>query len=187
MLWQFHVNHGGTQPHMYMYPFSPKLPSHPGWHITLSRAPCAICGKTCWLSVLNVAVVFPSLPTSSVVKNLSAVQESWVMGSVPGTGRFPGEGNGNPLPYCCLENPMDRGAGWAAVHGVPKESDTTEWLNNNNRSTPDSLTIPLTCPRKHMICLLLCLTHFAQDDKSLGPSMLLQMALLHILFDGWVI
>ena len=36
-----------------------------------------------------------------------------------------GEGNGNPLQYSCLENPMDRGAWWAIVHGVPKGSDTT--------------------------------------------------------------
>ena len=42
------------------------------------------------------------------------------MGSIPESGRSPGEGNGNPLQYSCLENPMDRGAWWAAVHGVPK-------------------------------------------------------------------
>ena len=43
------------------------------------------------------------------------------MGSVPGLGRSPGEGNGNPLQYSCLENPMDRKAWWASkVHGVAK-------------------------------------------------------------------
>ena len=42
------------------------------------------------------------------------------MGSIPGLGRSPGEGNGNPLQYYCLENPMDRGAWWAIVHGVTK-------------------------------------------------------------------
>ena len=41
-------------------------------------------------------------------------------GSVPGLGRSPGEGNGNPLQYSCLENPMDRGTRWATVHGVAK-------------------------------------------------------------------
>ena len=41
-------------------------------------------------------------------------------GSVPGSGRSPGEGNGNPLPYSCLKNPMDRGAWRATVHRVPK-------------------------------------------------------------------
>ena len=41
-------------------------------------------------------------------------------GSIPGSGRPPGEGNGNPLEYSCLENPMDRGAWWATVHGVAR-------------------------------------------------------------------
>ena len=40
--------------------------------------------------------------------------------SIPGLGRSPGEGNGNPLQYSCLENPMDRGAWWAAVYGFAK-------------------------------------------------------------------
>ena len=42
------------------------------------------------------------------------------LGSSPGSGRSPGEGNGTPLQYSCLENPMDGGAWWAAVHGVAK-------------------------------------------------------------------
>ena len=42
------------------------------------------------------------------------------LGSIPGLGRSPGEGNDNPLQYYCLENPMDRGAWWATVHGVTK-------------------------------------------------------------------
>ena len=50
-------------------------------------------------------------------------------GSIPGSGRAPGEGNGHPLQYSCLENPMDRGAWWATVHGVAKELDMTERLN----------------------------------------------------------
>ena len=43
-----------------------------------------------------------------------------VMGSIPGSGRSPGGGHGNPLNYSCLENPMDRGAWWATVHWVTK-------------------------------------------------------------------
>ena len=42
------------------------------------------------------------------------------LGSIPGSGRSPGEGNGNPLQCSCLENPTDRGAWWATVHGVAK-------------------------------------------------------------------
>ena len=46
------------------------------------------------------------------------------LGSIPGSGRSSGEGNGNPLKYSCLENPMDRGAWWAAVYGVAKSDGT---------------------------------------------------------------
>ena len=48
------------------------------------------------------------------------------MDSTPGLGRSPGGGSGNPLQYSCLENPMDKGAWQATVHGVAKESDTIE-------------------------------------------------------------
>ena len=47
-------------------------------------------------------------------------------GLIPGSGRSPGEGNGNPLQYSSLENPMDSGACWATVHGGRKESDMME-------------------------------------------------------------
>ena len=42
------------------------------------------------------------------------------LGLIPGLGSFPGEGNGNPFQYFCLENSMDRGAWWATLHGVSK-------------------------------------------------------------------
>ena len=45
------------------------------------------------------------------------------LGSMPGSGRSPGGGNGNPLQYSCVENPMDRGACWATVHGVTEGHD----------------------------------------------------------------
>ena len=54
----------------------------------------------------------------SVVKNLPAKAGDW--GSIPGSGRSPEEGNGNPLQYSCLENPMDRGAWWTLVHGLAR-------------------------------------------------------------------
>ena len=63
---------------------------------------------------------------AQMVKNLPAMQEK--LGSVPGSGRSPGKGNGNALQYSCLENPMDRESWWATVHGVEKESDATEQL-----------------------------------------------------------
>ena len=56
-----------------------------------------------------------------VVKNLPAnAQDLRDAGSVPGSGRSPGEGNGNPLQYSCLENPMDRGTWRVTVHRVTK-------------------------------------------------------------------
>ena len=57
----------------------------------------------------------------SVVKNLPAdTEDIRDVGSIPGSGRFPGGGHGNPLQYSCLENAMDRGAWKAAVHTVSK-------------------------------------------------------------------
>ena len=55
------------------------------------------------------------------------------LGSIPGSGRYPGEGNSNPLQYYRLENPMDRGAWWATVHGVAK-----------SRTRLSNLTLTLT-------------------------------------------
>ena len=56
-----------------------------------------------------------------MVKNLSAsVGDKGDVGSIPESGRYPGERNGNTLHYSYLENPVDRGAWWATVHGVTK-------------------------------------------------------------------
>ena len=54
-------------------------------------------------------------------------------GSTRESGRFPGEGNDNPLQYSCLRNPMDRGIWWVTAHGVTKELETTYQLSNNNK------------------------------------------------------
>ena len=62
--------------------------------------------------------------------------------SIPGSGRSPGEGNGNPLQYSCLENPMDGGSWWATVHGVAK-----------SRTWPSDFTFTFSgasmVPRRH--------------------------------------
>ena len=61
------------------------------------------------------------LPAGPVVNNSLAIAvDAGDVGSILGLGRSPGKGNGNPLQYSCLGNPMDRGARWATVHGVTK-------------------------------------------------------------------
>ena len=65
-----------------------------------------------------------------MVRNPPADAED--MGLIPGSERPPEKGNGNPLQYSCLGNPIDREVWQAAVHGVVKESNTTERLNENN-------------------------------------------------------
>ena len=73
-----------------------------------------------------VVVPYRDFPGGVVVRNLPpSTGDARHPGSVPGSGRSPGVGNGNPLQYSCLENYMDRGAWWAAVHGIA-EWDTTE-------------------------------------------------------------
>ena len=60
-------------------------------------------------------------PGDSVVKNLpEKAGDARDLGSTPGLGRSPRVGNGNSLPYFCLENSIDRGAWWSTVHGVAK-------------------------------------------------------------------
>ena len=70
--------------------------------------------------VLNILKCFPC---SSVGKESAC--NAGDPGSIPESGRAPGEGNSNPLQYSCLENFMDRRAWWATVHGMARESDTT--------------------------------------------------------------
>ena len=62
--------------------------------------------------------MFGASPGSSVSKESAC--SAGDLGSIPGSGSFPGEGNDNPLQYSCLGDPTDRGAWQAAVHGVTK-------------------------------------------------------------------
>ena len=71
----------------------------------------------------GIASIFMGFPGGSVVKNppTNSGDES----SVPGSGRIPREGNGNPLQHSCLEYPMGRGSWWATVHGVTGNLDSS--------------------------------------------------------------
>ena len=72
---------------------------------------------------MSNAILSEGVPGDSAVRNLP--DNVGDAGSIPVSGRFPRKGNGNSFQYSCLGNPMDRGAQWAIVHGVTKESDTT--------------------------------------------------------------
>ena len=72
----------------------------------------------CFTSFFSSCDFHCGIPGGSVVKNPPASARD--AGSVPGSGRSPGGGNGSPLQYSCLENPKDRGALQAIVHGVTK-------------------------------------------------------------------
>ena len=63
-------------------------------------------------------------PVGSIVKNKPV--NAGDTGLIPGSDKFPREGYGNPLQYPCLENPMDRGAWWATVHGVEKQTQLSD-------------------------------------------------------------
>ena len=71
-------------------------------------------GSEAGLDLLQFRFVIWGFPGGSEVK-ASACNAG---DSIPESGRSPGEGNGNPLQYSCLENPMDGGAWWATVHGI---------------------------------------------------------------------
>ena len=68
-----------------------------------------------------------------MIKNLPAnTGDTGDLALIPGLGRSTGGGNGNPLQYSCVENPMDRGAWRVIVHRAFKELDRTEWLKSSS-------------------------------------------------------
>ena len=70
------------------------------------------------LTTFQVSVVTCGFPGGSAIKNLPA--NAGDAGSIRGSGKSPGEGNGNPLQYSCLRNPMDKGSWWATVHELQR-------------------------------------------------------------------
>ena len=76
--------------------------------------------------------------------------EDW--GFIPGSGRSPGEGNGNPFQYSCLGNPMDRGVWWATVHGVAKS--WSDWATNTFTSLVKGVLVQVSSVTQS--CLTLC-------------------------------
>ena len=87
-------------------------------------------GQSHYYLVLGSEII-PGFPGGAVVKNLPAnVGDTRDVGLIPGSGKSPGEENGNALQYSRLENPMDGGAWWATVHGVAKSCTRLSDLTN---------------------------------------------------------
>ena len=79
--------------------------------------------------------IFRASQVALVVKNPPAnAGDVRDMGLIPGSGRSPGGGNGNPLQYSSLENPMDRGAWWAMVHRVTKRPDRSNLAEHSTHT-----------------------------------------------------
>ena len=91
-------------------------PSHPTGMPLTSCTPARHHRRECRPQQGKKPVPPTGFPRSLVESTCNAGD----LGPIPGLGRFPGEGNGNPPQYSCLENPMDRGAWRPAVHGVPR-------------------------------------------------------------------
>ena len=105
------------------------LTSSPPWFSNLTKKTVKIYPLKIHALPAIIYTSFVCFPSDSEVK--ASACNAGDLGSIPGLGRSPGEGNGNPLQYSCLENPMDRGAWWATVHGVAKSrTRPTKRLND---------------------------------------------------------
>ena len=95
------------------------------------------------------------VPAGSVVKNSLAIAGD--TDSIPGSGRYSGVGNGNPLQYVCLGNPMGRGAWWVTVHGVMKSQTRLSRHTSHHTQVLDlrHLTEDTGIPHFLKVCIIL--------------------------------
>ena len=134
------------------------------WHLPVESIPKQQLSQWCLSRKRMKGFKILLLPGGSK----SAMQETWVWSL--GVEDSPGEGNGNPLQYSCLENPMDRGAWWATVHGVTKS-----WKQ-----------LSLSVSGLHPYCQRASLTMWIRDPSAwyLHLSWLLSQISFFVVFTG---
>ena len=113
------------------------------WHIEIADTPfniapalSSICSphslSLIYLSLYRI-LGFPG--STSGKESACQCRKCNRLGSFSRSGRPPGGGHGNPLKYSCLENPMDKGAWWAAIYGVTQNRTRLKWLSSSSRAT----------------------------------------------------
>ena len=99
------------------------------------------------------------------------------LGSIPGSGRSPGEGNDNPLQYSCLENPVDGGAWGAIVHGVAK---------SRTRLSDFTHSVTHSCFPQFRQSICISSLQFCMEDWCLPPHVLVY-SIIYISMDSWTV
>ena len=107
----------------------------------------------------------PLHPGATVKNSPANARDAGDSGSIPRWGRSPGEGNGSPLQYSCLETPVDGGAWRAAVSGVTKEADTTQRSTHTSPFYPRAL-----CPPCALDSVLVSSSSFTEELPPTLPS-----------------
>ena len=123
----------------------------------------------CATGFLNSSEQYWGFPGGSEVK--ASACNAGDLGSIPGSGRSPGEGNGNPLQYSCLENPMDGGSWWATVHGVAKSQTRLSDFTSRHFKKPER-GLPHNIHKSKAI------------KNSTGTSLVVQWLRIHLAMQG---
>jgi len=122
-----------------------------------------VCVIYMYICIIYIYYMYEASHMALVVKNLPAnAGDIRDPGSIPGLARSPGGGHDNPLQHSCLENPMDRGAWWAAVHGVTRiQTWLSDWTKTASHTDDTERRISYDKPKWERIfqkeCVYICM------------------------------